>query len=222
MECDRIADERLQADKMDLLYGEADAEVRERVEAHLAGCAACRDELQALRRVRQDLVAWRPPSQRVAFSPRGLVVPRWLAAAAALILALGACFGAFGYVSVGRALASQEARARALEQRQQQAALGLAALQAAAERPVAFDADRMLARLDARIDEKVRASEERQGRAVDLRFADWADHVEAQRRVDLARVAAGLSYLDGRHGEQVARTNELMGYVLETAAARKR
>ena len=30
----------------------------------------------------------------------------------------------------------------------------------------------------------------------------------------MAQVAASLSYLDGRHGEQLARTNELMGYVL--------
>jgi Putative zinc-finger len=222
MDCAKLADEQLQADKMDLLYGEADTEVRRRVEAHLAGCAACRDEMQALRGVRQDLGAWRLRSPRPSFSPRGLVVPRWLAAAAAVVLALGTGFGLYGYASMRRALASQEARGRALEERQQQAELGLAALQTAAERPVTSDADRVLGRLDARIDQKVRASEERQGRAVELRFADWADHVEAQRRVDLARVAAGLSYLDGRHGEQVARTNELMGYVLETAAARKR
>ncbi len=37
MGCDRISDERLQADKMDALYGEADAEVRARLETHLAG-----------------------------------------------------------------------------------------------------------------------------------------------------------------------------------------
>jgi hypothetical protein len=46
--------------------------------------------------------------------------------------------------------------------------------------------------------------------------------MEAQRRVDLARVAAGLSYLDGRHGQQLARTNELMGYVLEAASLEER
>jgi anti-sigma factor RsiW len=221
MECERITDERLQADKVDLLYGEADAEVAERVEAHLAGCVACREEMQALRRVRQDLGAWRLPSPRPAFSPRGVVVPRWLAAAAAVALALGASFGALGYASVRRALASQEARARALEERQREASLTLAALKASADGSAALDADRVLATLDSRIDEKLRESEERQGRAVDLRFANWADHAEALRRVDLARVAAGLSYLDGRHGEQVARTNELMGYVLETAARKR-
>jgi hypothetical protein len=150
------------------------------------------------------------------------VVPRWLAAAAAVAFALGASFGALGYASVKRALASQLALARALEERQQEAALTLAAVKASVHGSAALDADRVLATLDSRLDEKIRESEERQRRAVDLRFTSWTDHVEAQRRVDLARVAAGLSYLDGRHGEQVARTNELMGYVLETAAARKR
>ena len=41
MDCERIGDEGLQADKMDALYGEADAAARARVEAHLAGCDAC-------------------------------------------------------------------------------------------------------------------------------------------------------------------------------------
>ena len=41
-----------------------------------------------------------------------------------------------------------------------------------------------------------------------------------RRRVDMAQVAASLSYLDGRHGEQLARTNELMGYVLQASQKR--
>ena len=45
---------------------------------------------------------------------------------------------------------------------------------------------------------------------IDLRLADWQERTEAQRRVDMARVAASLSYLDGRHGQQLARTNELI------------
>ena len=72
-----------------------------------------------------------------------------------------------------------------------------------------------------RLDERLRASEQRQAQRVDLRLADWSARAEAQRRVDLARVAEGLSYLDGRHGQQLARTNELMGYVLDAAAQRR-
>jgi hypothetical protein len=33
----------------------------------------------------------------------------------------------------------------------------------------------------------------------------------------MAQVAASLSYLDGRHGEQLARTNELLGYFLQAS-----
>ena len=40
--------------------------------------------------------------------------------------------------------------------------------------------------------------------------------------MDLARVAAGLSYLDGQYGQQVARTNELMSYVLDATGGEPR
>jgi glycosyltransferase involved in cell wall biosynthesis len=46
------------------------------------------------------------------------------------------------------------------------------------------------------------------------------ERAEAQRRYDLARVSAGLSYLDGKTGQQVARTTELMGYVLQASQKR--
>jgi hypothetical protein len=78
----------------------------------------------------------------------------------------------------------------------------------------------VLARVDARVEERLRASETRQFERLDLRLASWNEKAEAQRRLDLARVAAGLSYLDGRHGQQLARTNELMGYVLEASQKR--
>ena len=106
MQCEKVGDERLVADKMDLLYGEADAEVRARVEAHLAGCAPCRDEMAGLRAVRGDLAAWRRPAPRAVFTPRGLVVPRWLAAAAVFLAALGVTLGATGYLQMRRALAA--------------------------------------------------------------------------------------------------------------------
>jgi len=220
MQCDKDGDERLVADKMDLLYGEADAEARGRVEAHLAGCAACRDEMAGLRAVRGDLRAWARPAPRPVLTPRGLVVPPWLAAAAVFLAALGTTLAATGYVQTRRALAAQEARAAAIEARQQEAQR---LLQAALARPPApaADADALLARVDARVDEKLRASETRQAQRLDTRLASWDERVEAQRRLDLARVAAGLSYLDGRHGQQLARTNELMGYVLEASAQKR-
>jgi anti-sigma factor RsiW len=218
MDCDRHDDEGLREGMMDVLYGEADAEVRARVEAHLAGCAACREEMAALRALRRDLAAWRRPPARPSFTPRGVVLPRWLAAAALLLLGFGTTLGATGYVTLRRALAAQEARAAELERQQREA---VRALEAARQgHPAATDARELLARLDARIDERLRETESRQGERLQRTFADWEGRAEAQRRVDMARVAASLSYLDGRHGQQLARTNELMGYVLEASQKR--
>ena len=54
---------------MDALYGEADAAVRARVEAHLALCAACREEMAALGGVRRDLRAWAAARRRAVLHP---------------------------------------------------------------------------------------------------------------------------------------------------------
>jgi hypothetical protein len=43
------------------LYDEADAAGRMRMESHLRECAACRDELSALRGLRAGLAEWAPP-----------------------------------------------------------------------------------------------------------------------------------------------------------------
>jgi anti-sigma factor RsiW len=220
MQCDKVGDERLAADKMDLLYGEADAESRARVEAHLGACAACREEMEGLRALRGELRAWQRPKGRPAFTPRGVVVPRWLAAAAAFLAALGTTLGATGYLQMRRALAAQEARASVLEARQREAQHALEAALVRTRVTAVPDAEALLARVDERVDEKLRASEIRQAQRLDLRLASWDERAEAQRRLDLARVAAGLSYLDGRHGQQLARTNELMGYVLEASQKR--
>jgi anti-sigma factor RsiW len=114
MDCERVGDEGLRDGMMDVLYGEADAAVRARVEEHLAGCPACREEMARLRALRRDLAAWRLPVARPSFTPRGVVLPRWLAAAALLLLGFGATLGVTGYVSLRRALVAQEARASAL------------------------------------------------------------------------------------------------------------
>src|SRR5262245_26367098 len=83
MECDAYRD-----DMMDVLYGEADAAAAQRFGEHQAKCAACREEVASLRRVRRDLTGW-------ALAPR--LRPRWpaflsvgrLAAAAAVLLSVG-------------------------------------------------------------------------------------------------------------------------------------
>ena len=147
-----------------------------------------------------------------------VVLPRWLAAAALLLLGFGTTLGATGYLTLRRALAAQEARAAELERLQRETARALEARRRSG--PAAADARELLASLDARIDERLRENESRQGERLQRTLADWEEQAEAQRRVDMARVAASLSYLDGRHGQQLARTNELMGYVLEASQKR--
>jgi anti-sigma factor RsiW len=114
MKCHLVQDEELAGQKMELLYGEADAPARARVEAHLAECPACREELAALGRLRGKLRAWTIDERSVAFSsrPRPLLV--WLAAAAALVIGLGvgSAIALLGDAGLQRELATQEAQAR--------------------------------------------------------------------------------------------------------------
>jgi anti-sigma factor RsiW len=228
MKCDRLRDEQL-----DFLYGEADAAAQRRVEEHLAGCEACREELAALKRLRQDLKHWTLPEGR---GP-AFVAPRhsgvWLPLAAGFLLALGAGLLWSGAelrhdergfaLRVGRpdaalrqALDEHEARAVAREREHHRE---LAALKAALAGGSAGGGGE--GAVLARVAEMLKESEARQRARLETTLGRFDRRQEAQRRYDLARVAAGLSYLDGKNGQQVARTTELMGYVLEAAAQPK-
>ena len=68
-----------------------------------------------------------------------------------------------------------------------------------------------------RVQDLIRQSELRQAAALNASLSDFSERTDAQRRYDLARVSAGLSYLDGKTGQTVARTTELMGYVLQAS-----
>lgn len=81
------------------LYDETDPAERQRVEAHLATCETCRDELNGLRHVREDLLAWDVPDHGSVWKPFTSARPSWswrdvpawtLAAAAAIVFAIGA------------------------------------------------------------------------------------------------------------------------------------
>jgi hypothetical protein len=63
----------------------------------------------------------------------------------------------------------------------------------------------------------IRDSEARQTVVLNASLSELAERGEAARRFDLARMSQSLSYLDGRTGEQVARTNELVASLLKTS-----
>jgi hypothetical protein len=215
MECSVLRDERL-----DVLYGEADPATRERVAEHLAACSTCREEMAALRVLRGQLAAWEVP-QGLRKIVRLRPAQGFLAAAAVLLLAVGAAFGLSGSEvryekgelafrlggdrDLRRLLAEQDARHHEEIQ----------ALQASIS-----TAPRAEPTLLPQVEEMIQKSESRQGELVRTSLVEWNAKKEAQRRYDMARISAGLSYLDGKNGQHVARTTELMGYVLEAAQKR--
>lgn len=202
MECTSYRDVML-----DVLYGEAAPETAKHLEMHLTVCNACREELAAFRRVRSDLGRDTLPTleparagQRLALWPRSLI-----AAAAAVLLILGA--GVARIAQLERRIALQESR-----HAQELAALAVALKERATPAAVENVGSDALQRFEALL----RQSEERQGR-VEESLRQLAQRTEAQRRYDLARVSAGLAYLDGRTGQHLARTTELMGHVLQAS-----
>jgi len=210
---------------VEVLYDEVDAATARAVRAHLASCASCRDELEALRSVRSKLKAWELPVRPLA--RRWQSPPRWLwqtAAAATVVLALGGA-AALAHLSLrfergplvvqlGRA--PQADMARVLEQQDRQAQ-EISVLRAAlAEKPAGDDG----AVLE-RVAQLVRESEARQRQALSVSLAGIEARTMMQRRYDLARIGASLSYLDGRTGQHIARTTELMGQVLKVSNRRE-
>lgn len=90
------------------LYDEADGAERARVESHLRGCAACREELSALRGLRAGLAQWAPPQPDFDVRMVRERKPTWrtwwtpafgLAAAAVLVLAVAS---ALAHVEIAR------------------------------------------------------------------------------------------------------------------------
>jgi hypothetical protein len=214
MDCEAFKD-----DQMDVLYGEADAATARRVSEHHAACPACREEMASLGRVRRDLTAWTLPA---SVGPRRAQERRaapWLAAAAAVLAALGTGYAlrpGGGGADVEALLARQESRHRA-----EIAALRAALVPAtsasgprAAGGGLRIGSDDLLLR---RMQELIRDSEARQDARVTARLAALTDEADTQRRYDLARVSAGLSYLEGRTGQDMVRTTELMGRVLQAS-----
>lgn len=222
MDCSGLRD-----DLLDVLYGEAGAETRRRTLAHLATCAACQNELASLRAVRSKLQQWKAPEVRPLLWRRSAFRPLpVLAAAAALLLVSAAALALRGSearyedgrltVRLGRgtderallaALAEQESRHQR-EMAELRARLGPDAHPLTSAASTSDPVLRQMA-------DMIRESEARQAVRIEASLSRFAERTESRRRYDLARIGAGLAYLDGKNGQQLSRTTELMGYVLE-------
>lgn len=220
MDCDAFRDAL-----MDVLYGEADPATAHRFHEHQARCPACREEMSSLRRVRRDLDGW-VLTPRVASRVKPLLRPRYLAAAAALLLSVtgGALVLAKGELHYPNGqvafriappapeLAELRQLLREQEERQQRE---LAALKGSVRPASAPPGDRD--DLLREVASLLRESEARQTAAFTARLGDLQDRNQAQRRVDLAQVSAWLSVLEGRTELRTAHTTELMGRVFQAS-----
>jgi hypothetical protein len=223
MRCDELSEDRVA-----VLYGEADAAAERRVSEHSATCAACRDELSALRGVRRSLSAWKLPGTLRPKRPwrRAPLWSGWaLPAAAALLISVGGGLALAGaelrYVNGELSLRlGREARgevARLLEQQDERHRAELRALRAelvAAREPVpapaAVDAPLEQQALLGQVQQLLAASENRQQTALRAAF----DLMEQRRQYDMARVRTGFSYLEGRNGQDMANAMKVVSYVL--------
>ncbi len=197
---------------LDYLYDEATDASRRDMERHLESCPDCRDEVRALRSVRDDLLAWavpNPPSVWTPFAPVPLVpwfrqVPAWAMAAAASVMFVMGSAGGFAAYTLG-ARGTLDASGGAPSPAVTQApVLDAAAVGALVRRELAsarVDTDRPVAavpaattayRLDAATEQRllagatqlVGASEERQLTWVRGFLVELARDAERQRRAD--------------------------------------
>jgi hypothetical protein len=219
MECDAFRD-----DLLDVLYGEADTATAHRFNEHQARCAACREEIASFRRLRHELDGWavtpkRPPLVPVLFRPLRLAAAAAVLLAAgggALVLVKGEIRYPGGQVAFRVAAPAEDTSElrRLLAEQEERHQRAIAELKAAHPRPAAAEDGRDRAALLAEIRRLVKESEARQAAVFSAGLSELEERAEARRRVDLAQVGAGLSYLEGKTGLQAARTTELMGKVL--------
>lgn len=222
------------------LYDECDAAERRGVEAHLAVCPRCAEEIAALRDARIALASWTPPDAELGFrivsEPRVLrparwwqqPLPAWAQVAAALLI-----FTAGALVGVGRSTSQAAAPQTAVVQRSAAVTPAtvsqrdLTALEQRLRRELmptrtgaAEPAVRVAAsdeQLIQRMRQLVSESEQRQERELAFRLSQVMRDVDAQRRVDLARIERSVGQMEGITGAEVADQRRVINYLMRVS-----
>ena len=208
-----------------LIYGEAAGEERTRLESHVAGCPSCQNELSELRQVRKRLGEWKLPAWTKPQANGTPAWPRRLAVAAAILAVIGGGFRLTGgalradsqgfHLAWGQPTNAPDVKAllaEAEERHRQEIEALRSSLATGTPTPVG-DSTSLLRQ----VSQMIRESETRQAQVFRAGLVDMASETERRRRLDLAKVSAGLSYLDGKNGQQAARTTELMGYLIQAS-----
>jgi anti-sigma factor RsiW len=205
------------------LYDEVDANERRDVEMHLSNCETCREELSAFRNVRQDLLAFDVPPHESVWKPFVTAqpqpvwrqVPAWsLAAAAAIVFAVGGAGGFAGRALAARSEAPVQVATMPVAQPTAQPVASLDDLRAIQTRlaeleraatgrgvstaPVAMAASSDAASL-ARVEELISDSEGRVTRGTTQRIIGIIEELGRQRKADNAMLL-----------QQIADTQELI------------
>ena len=225
------------------LYDECETVERQRVEAHLEVCAACRAEVEALTGLRGRLAGWAAPEPAPDFRvvPAAAAVTRrvwpaargWaLAAAAMFLLAIGVGvanveirYGPDGLVVRTGWVAADGVDAVAsaddMPWRTDLAALESALREemvgATPRGPGAVSDDTGESEVLARVHRLIEESERRQQRDLALRFAQLMGESEAQRQADLLRIEQQVGQLEGLSEAEVVQHNEIMDYLVRVA-----
>ena len=163
---------------MGFLYGEIAPEKKRELAAHLAGCAACANQVRTWGSAMKDLDEWSLPAARPQ-KREWVPALRW-AAAAALVLVVGFALGRFA--SPARAeLTSLKSRVAQLEQSANQGNSDQNKTLQAATAAASSETQRLLADF-ARVLEEQRAADQRQVslafRARDLRLDSFRTELE--------------------------------------------
>jgi hypothetical protein len=220
------------------VYGEGDHAELDAVARHLPGCAACAAEVTAMRDTRAQLTGWRAPdpvgrlvtglpAAAVAPDPPpaerwwGTPLPAWAQAAAAVVLfAGGLALGgtASGWLVSDAPVASPPAPAatavspQALADLEQRLRAEIDALRGSVTAAADADAETL-----ARARSLIAESEARQQQELALRTVDVLRDVDAQRRVDLARLEQAVGEVQGIAGAEAAEQRRLLDYLIRVS-----
>lgn len=221
------------------LYDECPPEERRAMEAHLAICQGCADEVEALGGARAQLAAWTPPDVHLGFrmnpepTPRADVrlaswwrqpLPAWAQmAAAAAIFSLGLSVGllrsseapsATATVAVSPSLAPTEPeRVTSGELASLEARLRAEIRLAQGAAPPVVSGPPALEQVRALIED----SERRQQRELTLRTAEIVRDFDAQRRVDMARMERTVGQMEGTTGAEVQTQRQMLDYLMRVS-----